>query len=63
MPYVILIRSAPQPLVVLVYVSGINILVVVEKEVLDGMVEVRSALSRLSQQVHNGLATFMWTMS
>ncbi len=33
--------------------SGIDVLVVVEKEVLDGMVEVRSAVLRLSQQVHD----------
>ncbi len=32
--------------------SGIDVLVVVAKEVLDGMVEVRSAVLRLSQHVH-----------
>ncbi len=33
--------------------SGIDILVVVEKEVLDGMAELRSAVSRLPQHIHD----------
>ena len=32
--------------------SGIDVLVVVEKDVLDGMVELRSAVSRLCEQMH-----------
>ncbi len=34
-------------------VMGVDVLVVVEKEVLDGMQELRTAVSRLSQQVHD----------
>jgi hypothetical protein len=33
--------------------SGIDVLVVVEKEVLDGMLELRAAVSRLCEHVHD----------
>jgi hypothetical protein len=34
-------------------IGGVDVLVVVEKEVLDGMQELRSAVIRISEQVHD----------